>query len=417
MQEQLVSIQLLLEDREIKKAEILIAKSLRNEISSAERAALLLLRARAKLLTNRHEDALDDLLTARTIREELFQYPSAIELLADTYFARFEGASMGFADRSYTDQAKTLYSIIINEFPDYSNLGWIHYQMGRIQLSVSDIQLATMHFQNALLSPSTITTLTAYCYERLGFLTFYELRDREKALSFLTKAADTYPVRENRIWLIGVHTLRSRVLREMKQYDQAFRAVQTALNVAAEAGPDSKLGLSEALLAAGELMAEWTGHERETVSHLQHYLQITRKPLGVDVTRSRVYEMLGNAYFHLHEYELAADAYKTALQFNPYHPWEVSLHYRIARCYYQQRAYESVVEAIDRMLKASQTEGHSVEDYRVFDVLGNAHFALEQYHLAAQAYEQAIELAPPNAENLEKIKTYYRFAKELIQHS
>jgi tetratricopeptide (TPR) repeat protein len=77
------------------------------------------------------------------------------------------------------------------------------------------------------------------------------------------------------------------------------------------------------------------------------------------------------------------------------------------------RAYERAVAAINAMLEAAEADGQVVADYRVFNVLGNAHFALEQYRKAAQAYHKAIELAPPGADNLDKIKTYLRFSQEL----
>jgi cytochrome c-type biogenesis protein CcmH/NrfG len=49
----------------------------------------------------------------------------------------------------------------------------------------------------------------------------------------------------------------------------------------------------------------------------------------------------------------------------------------------------------------------------VYDVLGNAHFALKRYAEAVEAYRIALQIAPPNAENVDKIKTYYQFAQEL----
>ena len=122
--------------------------------------------------------------------------------------------------------------------------------------------------------------------------------------------------------------------------------------------------------------------------------------------------MLGDAQFKLGQYDDAASFYLMALQFNPYHPWEVSVYYRIARSYYQQRSYEKSVEAINRMLAAAKAEGQDVRDYRVFDVLGNAQFALGNYAKAAEAYQAALRIAPSNAENIEDIRAYYRFAQE-----
>ena len=65
------------------------------------------------------------------------------------------------------------------------------------------------------------------------------------------------------------------------------------------------------------------------------------------------------------------------------------------------------------MLQAAAEDGQSISDYRVYNILGNAYFALKQYDQALQTYKQALEIAPPNAENLDKLKQYYRFAEEL----
>jgi tetratricopeptide (TPR) repeat protein len=146
---------------------------------------------------------------------------------------------------------------------------------------------------------------------------------------------------------------------------------------------------------------------------LQHFLQISKKPLGVDVTWARVYEMLGDAYFKTGQYSAAAGSYQAVLQFNPYHPWEVSLYFRIARSYYQQGDYERAVQSVNRMLEAAQAEGQTVSDYRVYDVLGNAQFALGKYDDALEAYRTALHVAPPNADNLDTIRAYHDFAKEL----
>ena len=413
MQEQSRVIEDLLLKRDLKKVEIFIARALRSKIPDNDRAQLLTYRARARLIGARPEDAIDDLLAVRNLLPEDFEQPEKLELLGDCYFARFEQASVGFADRNDTLQASTLYQQVIEHFPAHENLGWIYYQRGRIALTDNHIGQAEIYFRQALFTPSQISQLTAYCYERLGFTAFYERRDLNAALGFLNKAIDTYPMGENKGWLVQVHTLRSRVLRDMHNYEQALAAAEMAVEVAVAAGPEARLSLTEALLTAGELLAGLDGRERDVVNYLQEFLQNSKKPLGVDVTWSRVHEMLGDAYFRLGQYENAADAFRAALQFNPYHPWEVSLHYRIARSCYQKRDYEAAVRAVKQMLAAAETEGEPVRDYRVYDVLGNAHFALKRYAEAMEAYGIALEMAPPNAENVDKIKTYYQFAQEL----
>ena len=401
----------LLNKRDVKRAEVLIARSLRAELSAPERARLLIARSRARLLSARVDDALEDLDRARELLLDEFETPLTLELLGDCHFARFELASVGFADRNDTAQALTAYARILENFPQYSNRGWIYYQRGRVLLTENRTDDALDCFQNTLLTPSTLPALTAYCYERLGFVAFYERREFEQALSFLSKAIATYPPSDDRPWLVHVHTLRSRIFREMHDYDAAVNEANTAISVAVSA--EGKAGLSDALLNAAETLMLVEGHERDVIAHLQQYTQISKRPLGIDVTWSRIHEMLGDAYFKTNGFQNAVAAYQAALQFNPYTPWELSLHYRIARTLYQLGDYEKSVQAIKIMLQAADNDGQAIADYRVYNILGNSYFALRSYPEAIRAYENALQIAPANADSLDKIRQYYQFAQDL----
>ena len=402
------SIEDLLSKRDVKRAEILIARQLRAGLTAPERAKYLIARAHARLLSARPDDALDDLNTARELCPADFDAPYPLELTGDCYFARFELASVGFADRADTAHALAAYDQLLEQFPHYNNRGWIQYQRGRVLLSERQIDEAITCFEQALSLPNTIPTLTAFCYERLAFVAFYEQRTPEQALDCLSQAAATYPAGEDRAWLVHVYTLRSRVLRDMQDYPAAVDAANAAIHAA-----EDKDALGEALLNAAETLSLIEGREREVIADLQQYIQVSKKPLGIDVTWSRVHEMLGDALYQSGQLLPAVTAYQAALEFNPYTPWEVSLHYRIARTLYQLGDYEKSVQAIQTMLQAAETDGQVVGDYRVYNILGNACFALNNYDDAISAYQTALEFAPASAENLDKIKQYYQFAREL----
>lgn len=320
---------------------------------------------------------------------------------------------MGFADRNDTLLAQHTYEQIAREYPSFNNLGWVSYQLARILVTRGNVDEAKTCFEQALLLPSNVSGLTAYCYERLGFLAFYEHRDLSQALAYLNRAVDTYPSGSKRDWLAQVHLLRSRVLKGMLDYTNALVAAETAIAMLNGLG-DRKLVLSEALLATGEILTEMQGHDREIISALQQFTQITKKPLGVDVMWSRVNEMLGDAYFNIGQYDNAITSYRSSLQLNPDNPWEVSLYYRIARSYYQQRTYHEALNALDDMLEVARADGQPINDYRVYDMRGSALFALGQYEKAVEAYQTALQMAPPNANNIHKIKSYYDLALERI---
>ncbi len=407
----------LLDSREIKKAEVLIAKQLRAEPPSDIRAELLLRRARARLIGQHPDDALEDIQTSRALMPERADAPEVLELLGDAYFARFELSPVGFAERADAEQALALYDRILSLYPEYPNSGWVLYQKGRVLLSAGEAEAASRCLQEALLKPSRVNALTALCYERLGFVYLFDHRDPATALSFLDRAAVTYPPGEPEGWLAQLHILRSRALKEQGKYDEALAAAEQALQIMSGLGVEMRGGQQDAHLALGEILASMPGREADAVHHLQQFLQLGKKPLGVDVTWSRVNELLGDTLFRLERYDSAIEAYTNALNFNPYHPWQASVYYQIARCHYRLRAYEKVVATIERMIKALAEEGQQVTDYRVFHLLGNAYFALEQFPSAANAYQQAVSLAPAQADDRERIETYLRFAEELSANS
>jgi tetratricopeptide (TPR) repeat protein len=400
-----------LSKRDVRKAEVMIARWLRSELSAADRAKALISRARVRLFSGRIDDALDDLSKARDLMPEEVETPAALELRGDCHFARFELASVGFADRQDTAQALEAYETILARAPQYDNIGWVHYQRGRVLLTENRIDEAVACFHEALLSPSTVPALTAYCYERLGFAAFYEMRDPRRAVGFLHKAIATYPATEERRWLAQAHTLLSRVLREVGEHQASREAAEAAVAIASFA--EGKAGLADALLSAGETLSYVDGGERDVISYLQQFIQITRKPLGIDVTYSRVYEMLGDAYFKLGQHQSAVASYQNALQFNPYHPWEQSIYYRIARSYYQLGEYDRAIQSIEHLIQLAEADGQTIHDYRVFNVLGNARYALRQYDHARRAYASALELAPQNAEHLDHIRQYFLYAQQL----
>jgi tetratricopeptide (TPR) repeat protein len=85
----------------------------------------------------------------------------------------------------------------------------------------------------------------------------------------------------------------------------------------------------------------------------------------------------------------------------------------MARSYYQFGEYEKAMQAIQQMLQAAEDDGQPVSDYRVYNVLGNAQFALGLYDDALRAYQRSLDIAPANADNLDSIRQYYRYAQEL----
>lgn len=401
----------LISRRDVKRAEVLIARALRSA-QGPERGRALLARAQVRLMAGRPEDALEDLREIQALWPEGAASPQMAELMGDSHFARFELATVGFADRADTSAALESYQRICQSFPDYGNLGWVLYQQGRLLLTEQQPHEAVALFEQALLAPSVLPALTAYCYERLGFVYFYELRDPARSLAFLNKALDTYPESEPRHWLAQVHTLRSRVLRAMTNLPAALAAAEAAVSTASAGGAEARIGLADAALAAAELAAQMGGQDRHVVNHVQTFLQSSRRPPGIDVTWSRAHELLGDAQYRLGQASAALSAYQSALQYNPYHPWELSLYYRIARCYYSLAEYARAAAALERMLEVAAKDAEIISDFRVFQLLANTYFACERFDRAAEAYQTALSLVPRETDQIAELVHYMHLARE-----
>ncbi len=381
--------------REFKKAEILLARLLRSDLPAPAQQRALLLRARVRLLSGRPSEALDDLKAANVL-ENADQPANVLELVADCLLARFEQAIVGFADRGDVQQALLLYSTIEREHPNYDNLGWIYYQHGRAALILDQVDVAEQSFHKALFSPSTIAALTAFCYERLGYLTFYEGRQPRQADTLFTKALHTYPISESRLWLVHVHLLRSRVLAESAP-EQALTAARAAQKVATEEGHHARGALAEATFALGELLFR-CGRRSEASTTLQTFLQMEKTPRGLDVTWARAYEMLAETAYEGGRFDQALTAYEQVLAFNPYHPWEEALHLRIARCHYQLRHYSQAINVIEMLLSKADHAVDDAHDALAYHIMGDALFALTRYGEAAHAYRHALMRAPQSSD-------------------
>ena len=208
-------IQELITSRDYKKAERAIANLLRTDLSSEDSATLFLLRAKARLLSGRPSEAIHDWKQAEEISRIFASKLESQELLADSYLSRYETASVGFAQKSDVREASQIFQKISSKGEEYANIGWVYYQQGRIALIEGQSYAAETYFHKALFNPSTESALTAYCYERLGFVAYYESRQSKKALIFLDKALDTYPISEPRLWLVQVYLLKSRVQKNL----------------------------------------------------------------------------------------------------------------------------------------------------------------------------------------------------------
>src|SRR5260221_6266275 len=153
LQAQLVQINKWLSVGNVKRAEVQIAKLLRGEATLLERAQLFICRARARVVSERPDEALEDLQTCRALAPDLWQQPPTQELLGDAHFSRFELAPVGFAERTDTERALACYQAIAQNYPTYPNVGWGIYHWGSIILTEDKADDAIAKFTASLTTP------------------------------------------------------------------------------------------------------------------------------------------------------------------------------------------------------------------------------------------------------------------------
>ncbi len=407
MFDQLRIVDELLKSRRVKRAEMLINRQIRRK--KGQDAIWLIQRARSRLLTGRPAAALDDMLRAQTLQPELLDHVINLQILADCYFARFESSTVGFVERNDALIAERLYQQIITAFPEYNNVGWAYYQLGCLFLTGDRVDEATTAFQTALQKPAQTTpSLTAYSHERLAFIYFYEHRQISQALKSIRDAINAYPHFEDKSWLVQAYLLQSRILRSMGDIDAALEASQKAVRLAKKADTSQQL-LAEALFTFGELLSVAGGQETASIQTLERFLEVSRRPIGIDVTWARVHEILGDLYFKLSNFEASVAAYNLVLQFNPHYPWEDAIYHRIARAYYQLGSYDKVIEALKRAFEMAANDGREV-DYQLYTLYGAACLAAKQYDAAVDAYEKALHQTSAYAEISDQLRQYRDFA-------
>ncbi len=396
----------LIQDGEIKRAELLVAEILRDEKSASARANVLLARARCKFLNGRPQEALEDWEQISALAPEIAETPIALELRADAHLALFELSSVGFAGKEGQAASESLYRQVIRQHPTYENRGWLHYQLGRVLLTANRNNEASVQFHQALVTPSNLPALNAYCYERLAFIAHYEERDRLRALGYLEKAIHHYPAGYWRGWLVEILLMRARVTLELGRLSLARLSIDEVLRLLGDEHPKK----ANALYDAAEILLKIPGEEQAVIPLLEEYLELSKQPLSIDVSWARAHERLGELYFRSARYDDAVSAYRQALRHNPYSPLSSNLQFQLACAQYQGGHYHQACETLAKLILAEQNEGSSISDYRVYELLGNAHFVIGNYDDSLRAYQNALALSTENSPDYQQICRYHDYA-------
>lgn len=106
MNQQFEQIQALIEAKDVRKAEAMIAQLLRSEPSPEQYLDLLEYRAHTRLIASRVDDAIRDLDEIKVAAPQRLEQAHMMALLADCHLARFEFATVGFAEKEDLNMAQ-----------------------------------------------------------------------------------------------------------------------------------------------------------------------------------------------------------------------------------------------------------------------------------------------------------------------
>jgi tetratricopeptide (TPR) repeat protein len=414
MQNDLLLIQSLINEQNYKQAEKLLAIALRDN-SESMKEDLILLRGRLRLLTGHPGDALADFVELSKINKELLQVSFFVELLADAHLAYYTNVKLGFSESDTLKIALNMYSRLTTDFPDYHNYGWAFFQLARISLLQNDTHSAYDYLYIAINQPSQVNNLSALCYERLAFIELYDRRNFTQALGHINHALELYYANkfDDLTWEIHAHLMRARLLKLMGTRQDVHEVLDNVIHAVGKHQMESPQLLSDTLLACGEIASSITGLEAETISYLSQFIKSTKRPLDVDVTWSRVYELLGYSYFALKHYQDAISMLKSSLELNPDHPWMANIVLLIAYCHYNQTEFDKTIDAINGLRQHNLDRDLVADKYMLYGILGNALFATKQYQKAAEAYESALIGTPINSAQFRDFESFQTLAIEL----
>lgn len=352
----------------------------------------------------------------RLLKSIIDNSADAILLTASAYFSRYQHAPIGHARRSDAENALKYYHMLITKYPKFSDIAWVYYQMGLVLNTLNQQESAYACFRKSLNMPAKNSRVKSCAYERLAHYEFYVRHDFKQAFHLLDLALAVYIPEEDKSWLIEAYLFKARIQHILKhQPSEIYQSIETAVQQAWHYFRNDTTELTEVLFVSAELLAQTEGYEKQSAKYMEEYLRLRPKPDGIDVTWSRGHEIIANVRFSEGLYEDALNAYQATLEYNPYHPWHLNIYYQIALCYYQIAHYQQVIDTIQHLLDIAHRDNIIMSDYRVYDVLGSAQFALGDFKQASETYKKALTLTPPQPNVIDKIKLYWHYSLQLAQ--
>lgn len=408
MNETLEPIESSLKKGDYRRAEQLLEKI---SINHRDDAQVVILAAKHAYLTGKYTKSITLLETLPP--EEL--NPETRILFGDAYFARYKQAPIGHSQRTDADYALQHYHSCTSDFAEYEDIAWVYYKIGLVLKTLNEQESACSYFRQSLNMPSQSLSVKSFAYEQLAQHEFYIQRDFKQALQLLELAIAVYTPDSDQVWFIHTLLFKAKILQVQQRFEYAFKAVELAIKHAQTHFQSDGNQLADIYFKAGELTSQMEGYDVHSEKYMQSYLQLRPKPEGIDISWSRANEVIANMHFTASHYRQALTAYIATLQYNPYHPWQTTIHYQIARCYYHEGDYPHTISALQQLLDTAERDNITVTDFRVYDMLGSAYFALGDFKAAAHSYREALKLTPPHPGLVDKIKLYWHYSQQLDQ--
>ncbi len=264
------------------------------------------------------------------------------------------------------------------------------FHLGEAYSMLDDFEEAGRRYAQALKSPGLPREVKAVVLQNLAS-SLIKLRRYDEALSSLRKAQEMLP------GLLTVHLLVASAQYAQGKFDKAEKEIYAYLTRSQQAKGKIGMNLTHEpdLPAAMVLLGKCKLAKGETAAARD----VLKDAVRLDGTVVDAHILLARIAFEQMGFGESAEAYEEALKCNPR---DERLYIELAKAYLAGGSVERAVEAVERAVKLG------VRASAIFSCLGFLKIKQKDFHAAAEAYSQALNLNPGDKDACRKLAGIYR---------
>lgn len=308
-------------------------------------------------------------------------------------------------DEAALSEATAHYVAILRQFPSYQQLGQVHQLLARCLLYTENWQGAIDHARRAQQLPAPPLS-RAEALEHLGEAYLYGYQDFDAANqcfdAALQLAAGLPPSNENALVYLDL----AQSFSDVRQYPESADFARRALDAlsAERVGFRTSLQLRALWLLADTLFKQ--GQDVAALQHCLHALQLVPAVEGFN------HHWLSYLHFMVadlqaepprNQWQKAISHFQQSLELAP-DKSPALIYAKLGQCYYGLKDYRNAIHYLRLALDTPQ--GTQPPAYLTNYSLAHAEYALADHVSAARHFRKALELAPEDSPEREKMKKF-----------